>query len=152
MEELEINVNLLKESLTGIDSRRTAWNNGVRDFIENILKVIVNKYDLNWSVGINEQVKNMESVSIYFHQGYSGHIIDTGDKKKALIKKGAALVFSQVYNGEIFVTMYFPHIDDVTTTTYPETIGRESPVSITEEYIYKMVNIFLSKLNEWENK
>ena len=75
---------------------------------------------------------------------------DEGKKKYA--KTGGNLVFSQAYNGDIFIIFMSPSIDEFNIPQDPQkVIGKVNPSKINEEFIILHVSQFLLELIDWES-
>jgi hypothetical protein len=98
-------------------------------------------------------VDNQHTVNIIFNRAHSG-LIDRSqgqDKLISYIKYGGGLVFTQAYNGDVFVLIGFPHVENnIEETEDYKLIERVSPEKITEEYIIERFNEFLDQMLKWE--
>ena len=63
---------------------------------------------------------------------------------------GAALVFSQSYNGDIFVFILFPIIDNMPLESNTIDLGIVDPKEIDEKLIVEKVDEFLKEIIKWE--
>lgn len=151
MENIEQKVKELKNSIENVGKRREQWNNTTKDLIVTTLNNIKQKYDIDCNVYVNDFWRNGETVILSFGINPSG-IIEENDKGiKSFTKHGGSLMFSQVFNGEIYVVIKKPYIEGVVEETNGEFQEKISPEKISEEYIKIQVTEFLQKMIDWEN-
>lgn len=133
------------------DRKRALWNTHTKDLIFNTLSEIkASAPKLEWAVQHVNGGRNLQAVNIQFYTRNSGIVIETGTHRTALIKHGGYITFSQAYNGDIFVILVYPYIEDHTSELPNELLDKISPDNITPDYVLQKVDYFLDKMIGWE--
>ena len=139
-----------KASIETVVTKKTYWNEYSRPLIVSTLKEVVSSYKLGWKVQELDWIYNNEAVNITF-DSFPLDLIDSTNKIPAFqFIPGAALVFSQSYNGQVFVFVLFPEIETVEVDTTMVKMGIFSPQEITRKLIIEKVDTFLKEMINWE--
>jgi hypothetical protein len=139
-----------KASIETVVTKKTYWNEHSRPLIVSTLKEVVSSYKLGWKVQELDWIYNNEAVNITF-DSFPLDLIDRTNKIPAFqFIPGAALVFSQSYNGQVFVFVLFPEIETVEVDTTMVKMGIFSPQEITRKLIIEKVDAFLKEMINWE--
>lgn len=80
----------------------------------------------------------------------SGIFQKTERGSRAFVKKGGVITFSQAYNGQIFVIIIYPNVEEFVGESEVNVLGRYKPEDITEEFIFAKVEKFLEEMTKWE--
>ena len=95
-------------------------------------------------------INNNEAVNITF-ESFPTELINSTNKIPAYqFIPGAALVFSQSYNGDVFVFILFPIVENMPIENSTIDLGILSPKEITEKLIIEKVDEFLKEMIKWE--
>ena len=89
--------------------------------------------DIDWQVQKVEGLANLEAVNIHFNKQASGFIETNSKGITNHTKHGGALIFTQAYNGKIFIIYTYPHIDNWVGQLDNKLIDKVDPEKITEE-------------------
>ena len=114
------------------------------------LSEIVASFNLGWKVQELDWIHNNEAVNITF-DSFPSDLIDCTNKIPAFqFIPGGALVFSQSYNGQVFVFALYPEIETVQVDTAMVKMGVFTPQEITRKLIIEKVDSFLKEMINWE--
>lgn len=152
LEDLKGDVQNYKKTLTEINQKRKLWHTETKALIAETLKKIKQMYELDWDVFIVESTRNLEGINLTFGNSFSSIYSENENGKKSYAKTGGNLVFSQAYNGDVFIILLTPSIDDFETAQDSQKIiGKVNPSKIDEEFIIQQVSQFLLELSDWES-
>ena len=150
IEDLKNKVDEFKVSLEKTNLNREIWQTRTKPLLIDTLSKITDNYPIGWTVQILDWTSNSEGVNITFNPSRSGFVENNGQSLKSHIKQGGTIVFSQAYNGEIFIIILFPSIDGFVTRADDKLLGRFKPETITEEFIINYVAKFIDEMIKWE--
>ena len=151
IEDLKAKVDNFSNALENIEFNRETWAEKTKPLLQQTLKQIASEYPIGWHVQTLDWDKNLEGVNITFGPTNSGIKTRTETSVKAYTKHGGTIVFSQAYNGEVFVIILYPHVDEFVGQSEHKVLGRFAPTDITETFIVKQVSEFLDEMVKWEN-
>ncbi len=150
IDELKSKIDEYQSTQGAIQKNRKTWQEQTKPILIETLNKIKEEFPIGWHVQILDWVKNSEGVNITFGAMPSG-ITEKSEKSfRSYVKKGGTIVFSQAYNGEIFVIILFPSVDELVSEADNKLLGKFSPDTITEEFIVDKVSIFLEEMIKWE--
>lgn len=139
------------QSLKQTETYRNMWNGTTEKLLLGKLLEIAHAYpNIGWKVDRFEAVGNLESIGLIFPDGPSGLTDRSTGILKPIEKKGAKLIFGQMYNGKIAVVLSFPLIEGATQPLENKILDHVTPDEITPAFIEKQVESFLEELKEWE--
>ncbi len=151
MERILENIEQYKSALSKTEENRAYWANVSKALIFDVLTKVQSAADLDWQVKKAETVKNLEAVSISFNKRPSGIVEVTPTAEKDTLKHGGALIFTQSYNGQVFIIHTYPYVEHWVGQTENKLIDKVDPVQIDEDYILRHVAQFLQEMSQWEN-
>jgi len=151
IKDLKSKVDSFNDSLDNIERNRKQWKDSTKPLIIKTFKEIIQQFPIGWNIQFIDNFENLEGVNLYFGAIPSGIKLITDDKAKRFIKTGGALTFSQSFNGEIYVIVYYPIIDELVGEKKPEKLGKYKPELITKKLIIEKVSKFLDKMESWES-
>nr|WP_294788036.1 hypothetical protein [uncultured Flavobacterium sp.] len=154
IEDLKQNVEKLYEAWKTIDEKRDNWRSEKKKLIKETLSEIKNTYDLDWNIYVVDFTTNSEGVNITFGKSSSGIFESNHKGSKSYTKHGGTLTFSQAYNGDIFVIILYPSVEQFVTPKDGQEnklVEKINPIKIDKEYIIKQVDNFLKEMRNWEN-
>lgn len=125
----------------------------IRKLIISTLKEIQEKISIDFDIEIEPNTEYGEDIILRLPSEASG--IDKvgekgGDKKQAYQKKGAKIVFNQIYSDGSEVSYRMSHIEGLTNKQKTELKDKVPRDSITREYIMEKVLAFLQEVVEFE--
>jgi len=150
IEHLEERVLDYKKSIETVVEKKTLWKTKTKDLLVNTLTSIVNQYDIGWNIQELNWINNNAAVNITF-ESFPAELINCTNKIPAYqFIPGAALVFSQSYNGDVFVFVLFPIIENMPIENNTIDLGILDPKEINEKLIVEKVDEFLKEMIKWE--
>ncbi|EZH74809.1 hypothetical protein ATO12_08705 [Aquimarina atlantica] len=150
IEHLEERVNDYRNSIKTVVDKRMLWKNKTKDILLKTLQGIVQQYDIGWKVQELSWIHNNEAINITF-DSFPQELIDCTNLIPAYqFLPGGALIFSQSYNGDIYVFMLFPEIENKPQENSMIELGVYAPESITQKFIIEKVDEFLKEIIKWE--
>ncbi|WP_024768206.1 hypothetical protein [Aquimarina macrocephali] len=150
IEHLEERVNDYRNSIKTVVDKRMLWKNKTKDILLKTLQGIVQQYDIGWKVQELSWIHNNEAINITF-DSFPQELIDCTNLIPAYqFLPGGALIFSQSYNGDIYVFMLFPEIENKPQENNMIELGVYTPESITQKLIVEKVDEFLKEIIKWE--
>lgn len=139
-----------KASIETVVDKKTFWQEQTKPLLTQTLNEIVASFDLGWRVQELDWIHNNEAINITF-DSFPLDLMDCTNKIPAFhFIPGAALVFSQSYNGQVFVFVLYPEIDTVQVETPMVKMGVFTPQEITRKLIIEKVDAFLKEMINWE--
>ena len=150
IEELSAKIEEYKSAQDKIKLNRELWINKIKPLLIETLYKIKDSFDLGWQVQILNDVKNSEGVNITFEFSRSGFVRTTTKTIRSYLKKGGTIVFSQAYNGEIFVIILYPYVEEFVSESKNKLLGKFDPQIIDEGFIIEKVATFLDEMIKWE--
>ena len=152
LEDLKDDVQKYTKTISEINQKRKLWDVETKALITETLQEITKMYDLDWDVFTIETTRNLEGINLTFGNNFSGIYSENDKGQKRYAKTGGNLVFSQAYNGDIFIILMTPTVNDlISEEDAQKIIGKVSPSKIDKEFIIQHVSKFLSELIDWEN-
>lgn len=143
MENLTEYVAKFKNELELIKSKREQWTNVTKPMLKETLKSIKATYDLDWNTYAMEGTTNSEGVNLTFGNSHSGLMERTQKGVRSFVKRGGTLVFSQSYNGDVFIIILYPSVDDLVVPVEPQKLlMKVPPERIDESFVYEQVASF----------
>jgi len=145
--------NLLKKSVSDyvnslekVVEKRKQWREFTLPLLLKTLNEIQANFDIGWTVQQLDWLMNNSAINITFNTFPSSLIDNLNGSTDFEFIKGAALVFSQKYNGDISVFIIYPaDLQPITEGDINE-IGSFNPNEINENFITNKVAYFLDKI------
>ena len=136
-------------ALDKIGENRKLWA-ATKELIYDTLTEIQKAGKLDWQVQKVEGLKNSEAVNIHFNKQASGLVRQDHKGIKSYIKYGGALIFTQAYNGSVFVMITYPYVDELVGQVTDKVLEKVSPNDITKEFVETQALRFLEEMTSWE--
>ncbi|MEB3347673.1 hypothetical protein U6A24_19505 [Aquimarina gracilis] len=150
IEHLEERVSDYRNSIQTVVDKRMLWKNTTKNVLLKTLKEIAKQYDIGWKVQELNWIRNNEAVNITF-DSFPPEMIDCTNLIPAYqFLPGGALIFSQSYNGDVFIFMILPEIENTPRDNNLKELGQYTPDMITEKMIVEKVDEFLKEMIRWE--
>ena len=150
IEHLEERIADYKASIETVVEKKTYWRTTTKPLLLKTLKAITAIYDLGWKVQELNWIHNNEAVNISF-DSFPAELIDCTNRIPAFqFIPGGALVFSESYNGQVYVFILFPEVDGAQVENAMVKLGIFNPNDITEKLIVEKVDDFLKEMINWE--
>ena len=133
-------------SLEKVLEKRKQWRDFTLPLLLKTLNEIQADFDIGWTVQQLDWLMNNSAINITFNTFPSSMIEKMNGAADFEFIKGAALVFSQKYNGDIAVFIVYPaDLEPITEGDINE-IGSFNPNEINENFITNKVAHFLDKI------
>ncbi len=137
-------------SIETVVEKKTYWEEKTKPLLRDTLLEIVKTFSLGWKVQELDWIHNDDAINITF-DSFPAELVDCTNKIPAFqFIPGAALVFSQSYNGQVFVFVLYPQIETVQIDTSMVKLGVFTPQEITRKLIIEKVDDFLKEMINWE--
>ncbi len=131
---------------------RDSWEKGLKDFIMDTTKNILEHTGINASIEVEERFENLESITISLGKSISGIAENiSGDTKRNIIKDKGSLMYSQLFNGKVQAWMAYPLIEGLMQPKPPKLLGIYGPPEFNEALMLTNFDEFFKELIEWEN-
>ena len=148
---LEYEKALAKSKIT-IEENRKIWNQQTNDLILGTFKgVAQNLPNLNWEIRKVEAMENLDVLMLGFKNESSGIVGQFQGVFKFFAKVSGKLIYSQVYNGEVYALIDYPHVEHHVERQAPKFIGKFEPSEITQDLVLNHINEFLEEMLNWES-
>lgn len=125
---------------------RQQWEKHTRQSIIDALRDITGKVTLDWRVEENKTLENSQRVSLTF--GYLIRVHEQGGK--VMFMEEGTLLFNQVYDGRIAVTIKYPKIEIRHYKYSSKELGYFEPQEIDQAKVAHLVEQFLEAITNWE--
>ncbi len=143
---LKKSVNDYVNSLEKVLEKRKQWRDFTLPLLLKTLNEIQANFDIGWTVQQLDWLMNNSAINITFNTFPASMIEKLNGATDFEFIKGAALVFSQKYNGDIAVFIVYPaDLEPITEGDINE-IGSFNPNEINENFITNKVAHFLDKI------
>ncbi len=150
IEHLEERIIDYRESIKTVVDKKILWETKTKTLITKTLQAIAKQYNIGWKVQELNWIHNNEAVNITF-DSFPAELMNCTNKIPAFqFLPGAALVFSQSYNGDVYVFILFPIVDNMPLENSTIDLGILNPIEITEKLIVEKVDEFLKEMIKWE--
>lgn len=150
IEHLEERILDYKNSIKTVVDKRLYWREHVKPLLQKTFDTVVASYDLGWSVQSLKWLQSNEAINITF-DSFPQELIDCTNLIPAFqFTPGGSLVFSQSYNGDVFVFVLYPDNPQVPASENIMELGTYRPEEITEKLIVEKVDEFLKEMIKWE--
>lgn len=151
IEHLEERVNEYKNSIHTVVNKRILWETEVKNLIIEVLNKVEGKYEIGWKVQHLSWIHTNEAINITFDSFPPELIEKTNQIPTYQFLQGGALVFSQLYNGDIEIIVLFPVPENwIPIENDMLEFGTYEPSAITEKLVIEKVDEFLKEMIKWE--
>lgn len=139
------------KALTKIKERREFWRNTTREMIFTVLNNIKDTSKLK-DLFTQKVIdcENLEAVNIGFNQTSSGIALKEGSNISVATKYGGYLCFAQSYNGNIYVFVLYPYIEEYVGQIENKLLATHEPNEFNVDLIIGYFEKFINEMIEWE--
>ncbi len=130
---------------------RQAWKDGLKEMIEKQLNEIIKEAELDAEVELKEDLENLSAIVLNLGTGFSGITEDTGKVERPFLKSNGMLIYQQLFNGKIMVSMTHPLIEGLGKPTAPKQIEILRPEELKPPFIVRHAEEFLKEIIAWED-
>ncbi|WP_010520760.1 hypothetical protein [Aquimarina agarivorans] len=150
IEHLEERINDYRNSIKTVVEKKNLWNKSIKPLLLKILNSATKLYDVGWKVQELNWIHNNEAVNITFDSFPPELINSTNQIPTFQFYQGGALIFSQSYNGDVYVFIAFPILQNSAQQNEMKELGFFLPKEITEKFIIEKIDDFLKEMILWE--
>ncbi len=141
----------LESNRARIEEHRRTWNSSTKDLIlDTFREVRVNVKGLNWDIQIIDQMENVDVLTLGFQSEASGIVGRVKGVFKFFAKQSGRLIYNQVYNGDIYVSISYPHVEHHVAQQQPKFIGKFEPAEFNKDMVLDHIEEFLDEMSNWE--
>jgi len=140
-----------RQILSNTENYRQAWNDGLKDLIQNQLNKIIHEAGLEAEVELKEDLNNLSAIVLSLGTEFSGITEDTGKVKRPFLKSNGMLIYQQLFNGKIMVSMTHPLIEGLGKPGTPKQIEILRPEELKPPFILRHTEEFLKEIIAWED-
>ena len=137
--------------LSNTEQYRKDWHGSSKEMILVNLEQILKETDLPAEIEQQDNLANLESIALSFGQTNSGIAEDLGKTKRHLIKSNGALVYQQLFNGKIMISIFYPFIEGLAQPKQPKMLEILRPEELKVAFILRHVEAFLKEIITWED-
>jgi hypothetical protein len=148
--DLKRKADQIQAAFTQTEQSRKLWREEKKQLLITVLGQIAQASGLKLEVQNLDWITNSEGVNLLFSVYPSGMVEKYENGFRSYIKHGGYIVFAQAYNGDIFVLINYPWIEEKVTRAETKTLGKFNPKEITEAFIYEKVGLFFDEMLMWE--
>ncbi|MBX2815686.1 MAG: hypothetical protein KTR24_06805 [Saprospiraceae bacterium] len=130
---------------------RKDWQNVTRKMITDNLQMIIDETGLPAQIDHQDNLLNLEAIALTLGQTNSGIAEDLGKTKRHLIKSNGALVYQQLFNGKIMISIFFPFIEGLAQPKQPKMIEILRPEELKPPFLIRHVETLLKEVITWED-
>jgi hypothetical protein len=142
----------LEISKVTIEENRKFWNAQTNQLILGTFKGVAQSVpNLDWEVRKVDAMENLDILMLGFKNESSGIVGQIQGVLKFFAKVSGKLIYSQVYNGEVYVLIDYPHVEHHVERQQPKFIGKFRPDEITVDLVLDHINEFLEEMLGWES-
>ena len=150
IEHLEAHVNDYKTSIKIVVDKKKLWQTKIKQLIRKTLQSICDMYDIGWRVQELNWLGSNEAVNITF-ESFPKELIDcTNEIPSYQFIQGGALVFRQLYSGDVQLIILFPFVEQIPIENSSLELETYNPKDISEQIIIEKVDDFLREMIKWE--
>ena len=150
VEHLEERIKDYKISIETVVEKKILWKTKTKGLLLKTLKSIEKRYDIGWKVQELSWIHNNEAVNITFDSFPPELIEKTNLIPSYQFIQGGTLVFSQSYNGDVYIFILYPVVDYAVVENNNLDLGVYNPKNIDEKLIIEKVDEYLKEMIKWE--
>jgi hypothetical protein len=144
-------VNQYHQILENTEQYRKDWHASLKQGISDQLEHIIKETGLQAKVEIKTELQHMEGIALSLGHVESGISEKIGDAKRVLIKSNGNLVYQQLFNGKVMVTIMYPFIEGLGQPRPPKNVEILRPAELKPPFILRHVEEFLKEIIGWED-
>ncbi len=130
---------------------RQTWEKELKQMLMGQLTRIAEDTGLSASIDSKTEWHNMEAIALNLGQQNSGIYEKVGDTQRHLIKSNGMLVYQQLFNGKIMVSILYPFIEGLAKPRPPKQVEILRPEELKPVFILRHVEEFLKEIIAWED-
>lgn len=150
---LTAKANQYNSILENTESYRSKWSPEMKPLIVSTLEEILAQTKIKGKVEVQDKMINLEAIVFNLGRSSSGiaEQLEDTDIKRAMIKNNGALIYQQLFNGKVMIMFVSPYIEGYGEPKAPRPVEILRPEELTQAFIIRHVEMFLSEITEWED-
>ncbi len=149
--KLKGKVKKYRQILNNTVNYRKTWKDSLRAMIEEQLKTIIAETGLKATVELKENLNNLEAVVLDLGTHQSGISEKVGETHRTFLKSYGMLIYQQLFNGKIMISIAHPVIEGLAKPKPPKQIEIVRPEELTQPFIIRHTEEFLKEIIAWED-
>ncbi len=130
---------------------RKAWKDELKTMIQKQLREIMDETGLQASIQLKEDLQNLEAIGLDLGQDVSGISEQVGAAQRDLIKSKGMLIYQQLFNGKIMISIMHPYIEGLGKPQPSKMIEILRPEELEPPFVLRHVEEFLKEIIDWED-
>lgn len=141
-----------KEVLNNTIHYREEWQQSLKRTVTQLMEKMIAETGLEATIDEKVEIENLEAIVLSLGDAKSGlyQIISDGFQRD-LIKNNGSLIYQQLFNGKIIVLVNYPYIEGYGQPQPPKTIAIYRPEELTEPFILRHLETFITEITRWED-
>ena len=148
---IQYKVNQYHRILENTEQYRQDWHNSLKAMITEQLELIIKETGLKAKVETKTELLHMEAVALSLGHVESGISEKIGEAQRQLIKSNGMLIYQQLFNGKIVVSIMYPFIEGLGQPRQPKSVEIVRPAELKAPFILRHVEEFLKEVIGWED-
>jgi len=143
---------VLEDSKSSIEENRKEWNARTSKIIIETFQIVAQSAPaLNWEIKKIEAMENLDVITLGFKSESSGIVGQVQGFFKFFAKVSGKLIYSQVYNGEIYALIDYPHVEHHVERQAPKFLDKFTPFQMSADIVLDHINTFFDEMLIWES-
>ncbi len=130
---------------------RTEWKESLREMIRGQLQRVIDETGLPGEVEVKDELQNLEAIVLTLGQVESGISETIGKAQRHLIKSNGMLIYQQLFNGKVMVSIVLPFIESLGKPQPPKSVEILRPEELKPPFILRHAEEFLKEIIAWED-
>ncbi len=151
LSNIQNKVNQYHQILENTEQYRRDWHDSLKNAITSQLEYIVVETGLKAKVEAKNDLLHMEAIVLSLGHVESGISEMIGDAKRELIKSNGMLIYQQLFNGKVMITVVYPFIEGLGQPRPPKNLEIMRPDELKNPFIVRHVEEFLKEIIGWED-
>ena len=137
--------------LDNTNSYRKEWSDKTKHMIQSTLEAVLKETGLHAKVETKDDLTNLAGIALSLGQEPSGISEKVGDAERPFIKSSGMLIYQQLFNGKIMISIVYPFIENLGQPKQPKMIEILRPEEFKPPFILRHVEEFLKEIINWED-
>ena len=131
---------------------REVWQNELKDEICKELKNIKDTVGIEADIDVRSDLVNLEAIVFSLGRSKSAIAQKINDEEShPVVKFNGTLVYQQLFNGKLMVTIHYPFLEGLTKPKPPRMVEILRPEELTIPFISRHMEEFLKEIISWED-
>ena len=131
---------------------RNIWQKELKKELIDELKKIKAKTGLKATIDVQNDLQNLEAIVFSLGRTQSSIAQKISDhESQPIVKSNGSLIYQQLFNGKIMITIYYPFLEGLTKPKPPKMLEILRPEELTVPFISRHLEEFLKEIVSWED-